>query len=138
MFSLWCFSDGALRDPRNALKSCVHKMCSRIHIKQCAPFKRCVACACSRSECKNSVQEASARNMFKKRLQNELHKLAILVDETHVQEDRLKKHVQKMRAAGVLNMKGFVQDTNHRKVLKKFEECFQITYNCVEESCSRK
>lgn len=47
--------------------------------------------------------------MFKKRVQNELHKLTILVDETRVQEDRLKKHVQKMRAAGVLNMKGFVQ-----------------------------
>ena len=72
-------------------------------------FKRRVACACSRSECKKSVQEASARNMFKKRVQNELHKLTILVDETRVQEDRLKKHVQKMRAAGVLNMKGFVQ-----------------------------
>ena len=27
LFSLWCFSDGALRYPGNALKSCVQELC---------------------------------------------------------------------------------------------------------------
>ena len=71
----------------------------------------CINVFKKRVQCKNSVQEASARNVFKKKVQKELE-LVILVDETGVQEDLLKKHVQKTRATSALNMlKGFVQET---------------------------
>ena len=59
-----CFLCGvwALRDPRNAQKSCVQKMCSRIHIEKCSPFD-------SSDVLHVHVQEASARKAFKKQVQ---------------------------------------------------------------------
>ncbi len=144
LFSLWCFSDGALRYPGNALKSCVQELCpTNVFKNRC--WKMCYVqetCCINvfkkRVQCKNSVQEASARNVFKKKVQKELE-LVILVDETGVQEDLLKKHVQKTRATSALNMlKGFVQetitDTCWKSLKNTSRKCTTVLKNQVQEN----